>query len=168
MGDLALGAKVASNDAMSSGREHRITMKESSTELRTVSGRCHCGAVQFEVRIPPVIRVSHCNCSICALTGHVHIIVARDDFTLLSGEADLVAYRFNTGIAKHLFCRRCGIKSFYVPRSHPDGYSVNLNCVRLPGDIEVIHTHFDGRNWRRNIAGLIKSHAASDGGNHQA
>ena len=59
------------------------------------------------------------------MTGYLHLIVPRSRFRLLRGAQELTEYRFNTGSARHLFCRRCGVKSFYVPRSNPDGYSVN-------------------------------------------
>jgi hypothetical protein len=42
---------------------------------------------------------------------------------------DLTEYRFNAGTARHLLCRHCGVKAFYVPRSHPDGWSVNARCL---------------------------------------
>ncbi len=95
----------------------------------THRGSCHCGAVAFEVDAPARITVSECNCSICRMTGFLHLIVPRRRFRLLRGEGDLSEYRFNTGTARHLFCRHCGVKSFYVPRSNPDGYSVNLRCL---------------------------------------
>jgi hypothetical protein len=100
-------------------------------------GGCHCGAVKFEVTAPAVIEALECNCSICAMSGFLHLIVARQRFTLLQGEDSLAEYRFNTGTARHLFCRNCGVKSFYVPRSHPEGYSVNVRCLE-PGTIERV------------------------------
>jgi hypothetical protein len=112
-------------------------------------GGCHCGRVRFEVSAPAVISVSQCNCSVCAKSGHLGLIVPRDRFQLTSGENDLVEYTFNTGTAKHLFCRQCGIKSFYVPRSHPDGVSVNARCLD-PETIERIEIHeVDGQNWEK-------------------
>ena len=92
-------------------------------------GGCHCGAVRFEVEAPARPTVLECNCSICRMTGFLHLIVPAARFRLLAGSEDLGEYRFNTGAARHLFCRRCGVKSFYVPRSHPDGYDVNLRCL---------------------------------------
>jgi hypothetical protein len=97
--------------------------------LLTHRGGCHCGAVAFEVDAPARVTVSECNCSMCRMSGYLHLIVPRTRFRLLRGEQDLSEYRFNTGTARHLFCRRCGVKSFYVPRSNPDGYSVNLRCL---------------------------------------
>ena len=114
-------------------------------------GGCHCGRVRFEVDAPASVEADRCNCSICSMAGFLHLIVAKENFRLTSGEDDLETYTFNTGIAKHHFCRHCGIKSFYVPRSHPDGISVNANCLD-PGTVESITvTDFDGRNWEQNI-----------------
>jgi hypothetical protein len=100
-----------------------------SEALITHRGGCHCGAVTFEVEAPARITVSECQCSICRMGGFLHLIVPRARFHLLSGADVLSEYRFNTGTARHLFCRHCGVKSFYVPRSNPDGYSVNLRCL---------------------------------------
>jgi hypothetical protein len=95
----------------------------------THRGGCHCGAVAFEVQAPARLTVSDCDCSICRKSGYLHLIVPRNRFRLLRGEDALSEYRFGSGTARHLFCRHCGVKSFYVPRSNPDGYSVNLRCL---------------------------------------
>jgi hypothetical protein len=92
-------------------------------------GGCHCGAVRFEVDAPARIAALDCNCSICRMSGYLHLIVPAARFRLLSGADALTEYAFNTGAAKHRFCRVCGIKSFYVPRSNPDGYDVNVRCL---------------------------------------
>jgi hypothetical protein len=97
--------------------------------LVTHRGGCHCGAVAFEVDAPASVTVSDCNCSICRMSGYLHLIVPRARLRLLRGADSLTTYTFNTGTARHLFCRTCGVKSFYVPRSNPDGYSVNLRCL---------------------------------------
>ena len=93
------------------------------------AGGCHCGAVRFEAALPAVVEAQSCNCSICARTGFVHVIVPQSRFRVLSGQSQLTEYTFNTGVAKHLFCKVCGIKSFYRPRSNPDGWSVNARCL---------------------------------------
>jgi hypothetical protein len=97
--------------------------------LVTHRGGCHCGAVAFEVDAPAQVVVSECNCSICRMSAFLHLIVPRTRFRLLRGADALSEYRFNTRTAQHLFCSRCGVKSFYVPRSNPDGYSVNVRCL---------------------------------------
>jgi hypothetical protein len=114
------------------------------------SGGCHCGRVKFEIEIPGKITVHRCTCSICQKSGYLHLIVPSDRFKLLCGEEDLRDYRFHTGVARHLFCGFCGIKSFYVPRSHPGSFSVNLNCLDLPDELDVTIEAFDGRNWSKN------------------
>lgn len=117
-------------------------------------GGCHCGRVRFEVQAPAQLRVQRCNCSICRMTGFEHLIVPASRFRLLSDPAELQAYSFNTGVARHLFCRHCGIKSFYVPRSNPDGYSVNLRCLDPQTLGAVEYEDFDGQNWERHGAAL--------------
>ncbi len=114
--------------------------------LVTHRGGCHCGAVAFEVDAPARLRVSDCNCSICRMSGYQHLIVPRARFRLVKGAESLSEYRFNTGTARHLFCRHCGVKSFYVPRSNPDGYSVNVRCLD-PATIEHVEIEvFDDAN----------------------
>ena len=112
-------------------------------------GKCHCGAVTFEVEAPERIECAECNCSICAMSGNLHLIVPKSRFRLVRGEAELTAYAFNTGVAKHLFCRICGIKAFYIPRSNPDGYSVNVGCL-APPPREIVIEKFDGQNWEQH------------------
>jgi hypothetical protein len=123
-------------------------------EMHLCNGGCHCGRVKFEIEIPDAIEVHRCNCSICQKSGYLHLIVQADNFRLLSGKEQLSEYTFHTGQARHLFCKHCGIKSFYVPRSHPDGFSVNLNCLVVPDDVEVTIEAFDGQNWLASRAGL--------------
>ncbi len=122
--------------------------------MTTHHGGCHCGAVRFEVDAPSEIEVTRCNCSVCSMTGFLHLIVSNSDFRLTSGDDELETYTFGTGTAKHLFCRRCGVKSFYIPRSHPDGVSVNVNCLDEGSVQSAEVTDFDGQNWEQNIAKL--------------
>lgn len=131
--------------------------------MHKCKGGCHCGRVSIEVHIPGELLVHQCSCSICQKSGYLHLIVPADRFKLLSGEEDLTDYRFHTGVARHLFCGHCGIKSFYVPRSHPESYSVNLNCLDLPEEIVVTIEPFDGRNWSKNREHLVESIAAKPG-----
>jgi hypothetical protein len=114
-------------------------------------GGCHCGAVAFEVLAPDDLDVMDCNCSICGMTGYLHLIVPKDYLRLLAGKDTLSTYAFNTRTAKHFFCRVCGIKSFYVPRSHPDGYSVNARCLDRAAIRSLNVKSFDGQNWERHM-----------------
>jgi len=112
-------------------------------------GGCHCGRVKFEVEAPARIEATECNCSICCKSGYLHLIVPKSRFTLLRGSEFLSSYTFNSGVAKHLFCNICGIKSFYVPRSNPDGYSVNARCLDAETISQIIVTPFDGMHWEQ-------------------
>ncbi len=110
-------------------------------------GGCHCGNVRFEVRAPPVLELLECNCTMCARSAYLHLIVPAPDFRLLAGAGALADYRFGTGKARHLFCRTCGVKSFYVPRSHSDGFSINARCLDPAGIASMRARPFDGRHW---------------------
>ncbi len=118
------------------------------------TGGCHCGRVRYEVEAPAVIDAVRCNCSVCRKSGFLHLFVARSAFQLLQGEEVLTTYTFNTGVAQHLFCRFCGIKSFYIPRSHPNGFSINVNCLDEATVEGVRIGEFDGQNWDQNISKL--------------
>ena len=113
-------------------------------------GSCHCGLVSFEVEAPAHLQVTECNCSICSRSGYLHLIVPRKQFHLLSGEDRLSTYTFDTHEAQHYFCKTCGIKSFYVPRSHPQGISVNVRCLDNSDKLSMDIEQFDGRNWEAN------------------
>jgi len=121
-------------------------------------GSCHCGMVRFEVEAPEKLKCEDCNCTICTKSGYLHLIVPESRFELLSGEQNLATYTFNTGVAQHRFCKTCGIKPFYVPRSNPDGYDVNVRCFEPePADLTV--EPFDGKNWElhaHKLANLSK------------
>ena len=92
-------------------------------------GSCHCREITFEVDAPEVIEADYCNCSVCSKSGFLHLIVPLSKFRLLSGMNSITTYKFNTGIAKHTFCKTCGMKPFYTPRSNPDGIDINVNCL---------------------------------------
>ncbi len=105
--------------------------------------------MRFEVTAPADLAVSDCNCSICSQCGYLHLIVPAARFVLLKGGEHLRTYTFNTGVAKHHFCSHCGVKSFYVPRSHPDGISVNVRCIDAGTIASVTITPFDGQGWEK-------------------
>jgi hypothetical protein len=118
----------------------------------THSGGCHCGRVRFEVQADAALEVVDCDCSICAMSGYLHLLVPATRFTLTRGSDVLTTYQFNTGVARHLFCSVCGVKSFYVPRSHPDGFSVNARCLD-PGTVRSLTVKpFNGRQWDEQYA----------------
>ena len=120
----------------------------------THRGGCHCRRVVFEVDAPAALTVQECNCSLCRMSGFWHLIVPAARFRLIAGHDHLIEYRFNTGVAKHLFCGTCGIKSFYVPRSNPDGMDVNARCLDEGTVTSMIIEAFDGQNWEQHAAAL--------------
>jgi hypothetical protein len=119
--------------------------------MKTYEGGCHCGRVRFRVTAD-LDGVERCNCSICRKKGFLHLIVPPAQFQLISGADDLTVYQFNTGIAKHQFCRHCGIHAFYVPRSAPDKIDVNVRCLEGVDPDKIDAAQFDGRNWEQAFA----------------
>lgn len=117
------------------------------------TGSCHCGAVAFEVEAPDDIVAQDCNCSLCAKAGFLHLILPAQKFRITRGAENLTTYTFNTGVAKHTFCKICGIKPFYTPRSNPDGIDVNIRCLDKPPRTLTTEL-FDGQNWEQNAAAL--------------
>ena len=128
-------------------------MLNSSSKRITVEGGCHCGGVRFQVIIdhPTVL---DCNCSICRKKGFLHLIVPPENFILLRGKELLSTYKFNTEVAKHTFCRFCGIHSFYYPRSHPGWVDVNIRCLDRDLSDQFVIEPFDGQNWEESRAKL--------------
>jgi len=116
----------------------------------TYQGGCHCGRVRFRVT-GDLGRVVDCNCSMCAKKGFLHLIVAPEAFELVSGRDDLTTYRFNTGVARHTFCRHCGIHPFYVPRSDPNKIDVNVRCLEGVDLSTLKPEAFDGLNWEESM-----------------
>src|SRR5690606_12973419 len=121
--------------------------------LETYEGGCHCGRVRFRVRAD-LGDVTECNCSICTKKGFLHLIVPPEQFELLQGKDELTTYAFNTGVAKHTFCRHCGMHPFYTPRSHPDQIDVNARCLDGIDVARLRPRFFDGRNWEQAIGTL--------------
>lgn len=129
----------------------------------THRGACHCGRVRIEVDAPARIEAIECNCSICRMTGFLHLIVPSSRFRLLQGAEYLTEYTFNTGVAKHRFCKVCGIKVFYVPRSHPDGIDVNVRSLDPPTIESVSVSQFDDTDREAGTAAIAHL-AAKTGG----
>lgn len=119
--------------------------------VERLEGGCHCGGVRFRVTVES-FTASECNCSMCTMKGMFHLIVPVDRLEVLKGQDLLTLYTFNTHVAKHRFCRVCGIHPFYTPRSDPDKVDVNLRC--LDGDAwrRFAITTFDGKNWEAAFA----------------
>ncbi|MEN0067892.1 MAG: GFA family protein [Myxococcota bacterium] len=140
-------------------------------DVTWLSGSCHCGAVRYQVAVRPEPRIAvDCNCSMCRRRGFLHYFVMPEGLRIEGRDtppdptADdpaidaLCEYRFGTRTARHWFCRTCGIAPFYVPRSHPDGFSVNLRTLESPDDLRTFAIEpFDGEHWEASIAALRKA-----------
>jgi hypothetical protein len=122
-----------------------------ANEIRTYRGGCHCGRISYEVTGALTV-VEECNCSICAKKGYLHWIVERQAFRMITPQEHLATYSFNTGVAKHHFCAKCGVASFYIPRSDPDKIDVNVRCLEGVDLASLKIDQFDGRNWESNIS----------------
>jgi hypothetical protein len=122
--------------------------------MPTFEGGCHCGRVRFRVTAD-LDRVTECNCSICAKTGFLHLIVPPESFALLAGKGELTTYTFNTKTAQHTFCKVCGIHPFYVPRSDPDKIDVNVRCLDGVELATISVQRFDGRHWEEAMQGKV-------------
>jgi len=86
----------------------------------------------------------------------LHLIVKKEDFVLICGESNLTEYRFNTKIARHLFCKTCGISPYYIPRSHPEKIDVNVNCLDQIDRSILRPTLFNGEQWEASIEALTE------------
>ncbi|KAL4608781.1 centromere protein V [Arapaima gigas] len=115
------------------------------------TGGCHCGSVRFQVFSSPHLRVFNCDCSVCTMKQNRHFIVPQKQFTLLQGSESLTTYTFNTHVAKHTFCKKCGVQSFYTPRSNPDGYGVAPHCLDQGTVHSITVEDFCGQKWEESM-----------------
>ena len=118
--------------------------------MKEYSGGCHCESIKFTFHSDEIVQIWKCNCSICDMLQYDHLFIKHDLFKITAGKESLKEYLFGTKSAKHFFCKTCGIKSFYQPRSHPDVYSINLKCVDSPPEVSNI-VYFDGKNFEESI-----------------
>ncbi|HXU94783.1 MAG TPA: GFA family protein [Gallionella sp.] len=123
--------------------------------MKTYQGGCHCGQVRFEIETD-LVKATECNCSICTKKGVLHHRVPPERFKLLAGQEALSLYQAGKKIAKHWFCRHCGIHAFSNPRAAPEQFSINIRCLddfhRVKSGIEIVQ--FDGQNWEEAVKGF--------------
>ncbi|RGP40841.1 Centromere protein [Altererythrobacter insulae] len=125
------------------------------TQSVEITGGCHCGAVRFEATVDSRPEVWDCNCSICSKSAYLHLFIPHEDFRLKASPEAQTSYRFGKKEAEHLFCKSCGVKSFYQPRSHPNDWSVNLRCLDNPDALTPTIVPFDGKNWEAAAEGRV-------------
>ena len=119
------------------------------TEKIEIKGGCHCSKIRFTALVAKQVKTLLCNCSICKLSNYEHLFIAHEDFVLESGKNNLSSYKFGAKKAEHLFCKTCGVKSFYQPRSHPESYSIHVAALDNSSDLEITQENFDGQNWEK-------------------
>ncbi|MFD1911688.1 GFA family protein [Halodurantibacterium flavum] len=91
---------------------------------------CHCGAVRFRVRLTDGFNTARrCSCSFCRMRGAIAVSAQLDDIVFVQGAENLTLYQFNTGTAKHYFCRTCGIYTHHQRRSNPSQFGINVACI---------------------------------------
>jgi hypothetical protein len=112
---------------------------------------------------------------------NVHTMVPKPKLRILSGAADMSTYTFGTHVAKHMFCKTCGVVPFYSPRwvhaacgvivcllacvgvssaaaaallrrSNPDAWGVTVACVDPKTLRTVAVKTFDGTNWEASYS----------------
>ena len=93
-----------------------------------LKGKCHCGKIKFQLSCN-LTDLKRCNCSHCRRKGFVMTTAKLDQFKLISGEENLKIYQWNSKIAKHYFCKKCGVNTHHQRRSKPDEYGVNVGCL---------------------------------------
>lgn len=118
--------------------------------MPTHRGSCHCGRIRFEAD-GELTEVLVCNCSICQRTGYLHWTVPPEAFRLVAGEGEYATYEFGTRVAKHHFCRTCGISPFRIARSEPDRIDVNARCLEGVDPEALAASRFDGQNWEEEM-----------------
>ena len=150
-------------DSMQSVCAILAAMLDPVIDVVSLHGGCHCRAVRYVVTVPRVFTALDCNCSICRMSGFLHLIVPARRFVLTQGSEVLATYTFNSGVAQHRFCRACGVKSFYIPRSNPDGIDVNVRCLDAGQRYDMTVEPFDGVDWEAHGAALASLSTGSTG-----
>jgi hypothetical protein len=134
------------------------------------AGRCHCGSVQFEVRLSDGFdTIRRCTCSYCRMRGAVAVSAQLDGIRFLQGEDVLTSYRFNTGAAQHFFCSKCGIYTHHQRRSNQAQYGVNVACLEgvSPFDFAAIPVldgvnHPNDRGGKGRLVGTLRFEPAPE------
>jgi len=98
--------------------------------MEVKKGSCHCGAVEFKVKITDGFgELRRCDCSLCKKKGAIMASVNLENLEVIKGLDNLSLYQWNTGIAKHYFCKTCGIYTHHKRRSAPNEYAYNVACI---------------------------------------
>ena len=89
---------------------------------------CHCGSVQLNVETDLSI-IKQCNCTMCKRKNAKMNILPKESIQSIQGEENLSLYQFGTNVAKHYFCKKCGIYTHHHRKSDPNGIAINIGCI---------------------------------------
>jgi hypothetical protein len=125
---------------------------------------CHCGTVRLRVKLAEEFNtIRRCNCSYCRMRGAIAVSALLPDIEFLAGEDNLTLYQFNTGTAKHYFCRTCGIYTHHQRRSNPNQFGINVACIAgvSPFDFAEVQvmdgvSHPSDSGGAARIAGVLR------------
>jgi hypothetical protein len=123
--------------------------------METYRGACHCRRVTFELQAK-LDYVTDCTCSVCRRQGALWTGASDETLKILTGEADLTLYQFNTMTAKHYFCRHCGVHPFTRPRLDPRFWVVNVRCIDEVDLSKLPVRTFDGVNWEASAKAFLE------------
>lgn len=102
-----------------------------SADPMDITASCHCGAVQLEAHLPGGLAdTGRCTCSFCARRQAAAVTATTASVKVTKGAKNLTLYTWNTGTAKHYFCKTCGIYMYHQRRSDPAQCGVNLGCIK--------------------------------------
>ena len=109
-------------------------------------GSCHCGSIKFKFAGEEITKGIRCNCSICKRKGALMSVyaIAPQNIKISILDNALETYEFSSGVAKHHFCKKCGIYPFHQTLRQPGHYRVNLGCISELDTLALPYDVFDG------------------------
>jgi len=116
--------------------------------MKTYEGNCHCGAVRFSFKHGDITEGVRCNCSICKRKAAVMspFTIKAEELEIQANDDALGCYQFGSKIAKHYFCKHCGIYPFHLTLRNPGEYRVNLGCIDAIDTYSLQIRVFDGNS----------------------
>ena len=98
--------------------------------MKEYNGSCHCGSITFKFSSDEIYEdLYRCNCSLCLKKSIIMKPLKKELFELISGEKKILEYQWNKKIAKHFFCKDCGVYTHHIRRRDPSKISVNFMCI---------------------------------------
>jgi len=110
-------------------------------------GSCHCGAIKFSFNGEEITNGLRCTCSICTRKGALMSAEAMpaENLKIEADEKDIGLYQFGNKVAKHYFCKTCGIYTHNETLRLPGHMRVNLDCIEEVDTSKLEILIFDGK-----------------------